>query len=344
MKTIFKYVLLVLLVISCKSNKEKSINLKETKEIDFIIAFGSCNRQSFENKLWKPVLENKPIAWIWGGDVIYSDTDDMKLMSQHYQQQLQQEGYDQIIKGMKVLGTWDDHDYGLNDGGLEYVAKAESQQLFLDFIGVSKTDSRRKREGVYHSEVIETDKGSVKVIVLDTRYFRSALTPSDNPEHRYQPNVYGEGTMLGDIQWQWLENELNSSKSDFNLIVSSIQFLSAEHGFETWGTMPHEVDKLKNLISTSKANGVIVLSGDRHISEFSKITIEGLDYPLIDFTSSGMTHSYTSFDGEPNQYREGQVVSDLSFGLLKINFDTKKVVMQMRGENNVLQQELTQTY
>ena len=241
-------------------------------------------------------------------------------MSQHYKQQLEQEGYDEIVKNMKVLGTWDDHDYGLNDGGAEYVAKAESQQLFLDFMGVSKTDSRREREGVYHSEIIETDKGNVNVIILDTRYFRSALTPSENPEMRYQQNVYGEGTMLGNAQWQWLEGELNSSTADFNLIVSSIQFLSAEHGFETWGTMPHEVDKLKNMISTSKAKGVIILSGDRHISEFSKTTIDGVDYPLIDFTSSGMTHSYSSFDGEPNQYREGEVVSDLSFGILKINF------------------------
>lgn len=344
MKTIFKYALLVLIVVSCKSKKEQLINLSETTENDLVIAFGSCNRQSFENKLWKPVLENKPIAWIWGGDIIYSDTDDMELMSQHYKQQLEQEGYGEIVKNMKVLGTWDDHDYGLNDGGSEYVSKAESQQLFLDFIGVSKTDSRREREGVYHSEIIETDKGSVNVIILDTRYFRSALTPSQNPEMRYQPNVYGKGTMLGNVQWQWLEGELNSSTADFNLIVSSIQFLSAEHGFETWGTMPHEVDKLKNMISTSKAKGVIILSGDRHISEFSKTTIDGVDYPLIDFTSSGMTHSYSSFDGEPNQYRKGEVVSDLSFGLLKINLETKKVIMQMRGENNVLQQELIQAY
>ena len=344
MKTIFKYALLVLIVVSCKSKKEQLINLSETTENDLVIAFGSCNRQSFENKLWKPVLENKPIAWIWGGDIIYSDTDDMELMSQHYKQQLEQEGYGEIVKNMKVLGTWDDHDYGLNDGGSEYVAKAESQQLFLDFMGVSKTDSRREREGVYHSEIIETDKGNVNVIILDTRYFRSALTPSENPEMRYQPYVYGKGTMLGNVQWQWLEGELNSSTADFNLIVSSIQFLSAEHGFETWGTMPHEVDKLKNMISTSKAKGVIILSGDRHISEFSKTTIDGVDYPLIDFTSSGMTHSYSSFDGEPNQYRKGEVVSDLSFGLLKINLETKKVIMQMRGENNVLQQELIQAY
>ena len=344
MKTIFKSVLLALLIISCKNKNAEPIEVKKLNESDLIFAFGSCNRQSFENKLWKPVLENNPILWIWGGDIIYSDTDDMELMAQHYQQQREQEGYDDIVKNMRVLGTWDDHDYGLNDGGLEYVAKAESQQLFLDFLGVSKDDPRRSREGVYHSELLKTEDGSVNIIVLDTRYFRTALTPSANPEHRYQPSLDNNGTILGDVQWQWLENTLNNSEADFNLIVSSIQFLSTEHGYETWGNMPHEVNKLKSLIGTSKAKGVIILSGDRHISEFSKTAIEGVDYPLIDFTSSGMTHSYSNFSGEQNQYRTGKVVSDLSFGLLKINFEAKKVIMQMRGENNVLQQELIQTY
>jgi alkaline phosphatase D len=330
--------------LGCKQNKKKQVVLSENKVEEIVIAFGSCNNQRLENKLWGPILENKPSVWIWGGDVIYSDTDDMALMSEHYEQQMLQDNYSKLRTKAKVLGTWDDHDYGLNDGGLEFVAKAESQQLFLDFLGVSKEDERRKREGVYHSEIVETEKGSVNIIILDTRYFRSALTASPNPEFRYTPNANDEGTILGDVQWAWLTNELNASKADFNLIISSIQFLSSEHGYESWGNMPHEVDRLKKMIGSSNAKGVILLSGDRHISEFSKTTVENISYPLIDFTSSGMTHSYSSYDGEPNKYREGEVVSNLSFGLLKIDFETKTVVMQMRGENNVLQQELIHVY
>lgn len=337
MKYFYLFFLLSFTIFSCKNEKQNQSN-------ELIIAFGSCNRQSFENKLWGPIGENNPKVWIWGGDVIYSDTDDMELMSQHYQEQLNQEGYKPFTNGVEVLGTWDDHDYGLNDGGLEYVAKVESQQLFLDFLGVAKEDARRDREGVYHSEIIKTNEGEVKVIVLDTRYFRSALTPSENPEVRYQPNVYGEGTMLGDVQWQWLEDELQNSRADFNVIMSSIQFLSNEHGYESWGNMLHEVDKLKSLIQSSKAKNVLLLSGDRHISEFSKTEVDGINYPLIDFTSSGMTHSYSNFESEPNPFRVGEVVSDLSFGLLKINFETNTVTMQMRGVNNVLQQELIQVY
>ena len=345
MKHIIKYTFLSFIILfACNQNKKGQVVLNESKVEDIVIAFGSCNNQRVENKLWGPVMENEPSIWIWGGDVIYSDTDDMSLMAQHYEQQIHQVDYNTLRKNVQILGTWDDHDYGLNDGGSEFVAKAKSQQLFLDFLGVSKEDNRRKRKGVYHSKLIETKKGSVNIIILDTRYFRSALTPSPNPEFRYIPNASEEGTILGDIQWAWLEDELNNSKADFNLLISSIQFLSAEHGFESWGNMPHEVDKLKGLISASKAKGVVLLTGDRHISEFSKTNIDNVRFPLIDFTSSGMTHSYSSFDGEPNKHREGKVVSNLSFGLLKIDFDTKTVVMQMRGENNVLQQEMIQGY
>lgn len=340
MKNLLKYLFVFLVVLSCKNTENK----EPVENDELVIAFGSCNRQNVENKLWQPILDNEASVWIWGGDVIYSDTDDMELMKEHYQQQISQTGYKEFTEKVKVLGTWDDHDYGLNDGGEEFEAKQGSQQLFLDFIGVDKNDKRRNREGVYHAEVVKTDSGSVNIIVLDTRYFRSSLTKSKNPDFRYQPNAYGEGTMLGEGQWQWLEKELKNSKADFNLIVSSIQFLSHEHGFEAWGNMPHEVDKLKTIIKETHAQNVIVLSGDRHISEFSKTSIRKLDYPLIDFTSSGMTHAYESFDGEPNQYRLGEVVHTLSFGILKFNFERKEVTMQMRGVDNVLQQEITQTY
>jgi alkaline phosphatase D len=78
----------------------------------------------------------------------------------------------------------------------------------------------------------------------------------------------------------------------------------------------------------------MVLSGDRHISEFSKKEIKGLRYPLIDFTSSGLTHVYSSFSGEPNQYRVGEVISQKSFGVVRFNFETKSVLMSMHDENN----------
>ena len=337
MKRIFLLAFLSLILVSCKSS-----NIQSDEEL--VIAFGSCNKQDIENVLWKEILKHNPKVWVWGGDNVYSDTDDMRKLKNDYDQLLKDEEYKTLVKNTKILGTWDDHDYGSNDGGTEFHAKNASQDVFLDFMGVAPDDVRRNREGVYHSEVIETRGGNVKVIVLDTRYHRSGLTKSESKGRRYEPNSYGEGTILGKTQWRWLKEELNNSDADFNVIVSSIQVISREHGFERWETMPLQRENLFNMIKNSKAQNVLILSGDRHISEFSEIKINTLDYPLIDFTSSGLTHSYDRFSGEPNQFRKGKVVSDISFGILKFDFKTKTITMQMRGQDNILQQELIQSY
>ncbi|GAA4813563.1 alkaline phosphatase D family protein [Litoribaculum gwangyangense] len=343
MKLLKSFFILSMCLVSCKSSKT-NLAFEDEKPYDITIAFGSCNKQNVENILWKEILKNNSDLWIWGGDNIYSDTDNKEKLWKDYQEQSMQTDYKKLQETTKIMGTWDDHDYGLNDGGEEFHFKDESQQLFLDFLGVSKIDKRRKQKGIYASEEIVTEKGIIKIIVLDTRFFRTGLTNAVDKSKRYQPNKYGEGTILGDAQWQWLKEELDSSHANFNLIVSSIQVLSGEHGFETWANFPHEVDRLVALIKNSKAKGVLLLSGDRHISEFSKINVNGLDYPLIDFTSSGLTHTYSGFRKEPNKFREGFVVSHLSFGLLKFDFENSEILMEMRGKNNQIQQKLLQKY
>ena len=352
MKQILSVSLLFLLLNSCGPSKSPGYTDTETRNVppinaaskkpDFIMAFGSCNRQNLPQPLWDPILQNKPDVFIWGGDNVYADTNDMKQLENDYAIQKNHPEYKKLLASTKVLATWDDHDYGLNDGGKDWEYKKESQQKFLDFIDVSKTDPRRKREGVYYSEIFNTPKGSVKVIILDTRYFRSDLIKSETPGKRYDPNI--EGTILGEKQWRWLEKELSESKADFNILVSSIQILAAEHGFETWGNFPSEVEKLKQLLRSTRAENVLILSGDRHISEISRTEVDGLDFPLVDFTSSGLTHTYTGFTGEPNQLRTGEVVSDLSFGVLLIDIENSRITMQMRGRDNNLQQEFVENY
>lgn len=332
MKLIIKIFPVFFLVLSCGSSSSVSTD----KEADFIVAFGSCNHEDDPQPLWKPILKNKPDVFLWGGDNIYSDTDDAEKMKAAYEVQLNNKEYQKLLYSTTVLGTWDDHDYGLNDGGKEWHFRDESQQLFLDFMNVAENNPRRNREGVYSSEIFETDEGSIKVILLDTRYFRDKLIKSENPNKRYE---LSNGTILGEKQWDWLAAELNDSEADFNVVLSSIQILSAEHGFETWGNFPSEVDKLKDLIVSSEAKNVVLLSGDRHISEFSAAEVEGLNYKLVDFTSSGLTHTYEEFSGEPNKHRVGKVVNVKSFGLLKFDFEQNAVRLEMRGERNKLLQD-----
>ena len=343
---IFSIVLLTILVMqSCtpKVKSKKNTPFKDTNhlpkiqsDVDFTLAFGSCDNQDEKNIFWKDIEQNQSDVWIWGGDLVYGESKHMKSFISAFQKQKQNADYQDFIKRTKVLGVWDDHDYGVNDGGVEHPDKKEAQQLFLDFFDVPKDDPRRKKEGTYFSETFKAEEGkSIKVILLDTRYFRTSLTEDKKTKKRYKPNEYGEGTMLGETQWNWLNKELKDSKADFNIIVSSIQFLAYEHGFETWANMPHESDKLKNMIRESGAKGTIILSGDRHISEISKVDVKGLAYPLYDFTSSGLTHSYEK-SKETNPLRVSKLITVVSFGLLKFDFDKNTVLMEIRGANDTL--------
>ena len=246
-----------------------SVNAQEESS-EFVLAFGSCNKHDVTNLLWDDVVASEAEVWVWGGDVVYADTDDMKKLRGFYKAQNKVKGYKKVRKTMDVIGTWDDHDYGLNDGGQEFSVRSESQQEFLNFLKVPKKSPRRDREGVYASHTYKKGSHSVKILVLDTRYFRTDLTKDQETKKRYKPNTHTNGSVLGAAQWAWLSQELEESTADFNILVSSIQYMSYLHGFESWGNFPNEVEKLKQVIVASKAKGVMILSGDRHISEFSK--------------------------------------------------------------------------
>lgn len=333
---------LALAITSCKSNN-KTENSNENS-YDFSIALGSCNNVGLPNYLWDDIIELHPDVFVWGGDIVYADGGGMSALKLQYQQQNQVDEYKNLKDQTEILATWDDHDYGLNDGGVEFDHKDESQQLFLDFLGVPSGDKRRSQQGVYHSKTYTVKGEKIKVIILDTRYFRTKLTKDPTGEKRYIPNQYGEGTMLGVPQWSWLEQQLLEKDIDYNIVISSIQLLSYLHGFESWGTMPHEVDKFKRLLKTTNASNVMVVSGDRHISEFSKIAVKDVSFPLIDFTTSGLTHSYAGFDGEENPYRVGEVVADPSFGLLQFNLSEMKVSFSMHTDKIPFKQELIIDY
>ncbi|KAJ7967027.1 Alkaline phosphatase D [Quillaja saponaria] len=63
-------------------------------------------------------------------------------------------GYSHLLENTKVIGTWDDHDYGLNDAGKEFAGKITDQKLLLDFLDEPQDSPRRKQDGVYASYII----------------------------------------------------------------------------------------------------------------------------------------------------------------------------------------------
>ena len=99
----------------------------------------------------------------------------MAVLKAKYEKAAAVPGYQKLLKTCPVLATWDDHDYGKNDAGVEYPQKDQSQQLFLDFYGIPKDSPRRTQKGVYDSVTYGPEGKRVQIIVLDLRYFRSPL-------------------------------------------------------------------------------------------------------------------------------------------------------------------------
>lgn len=301
------------------------------------VAFGSCARHDKPQPIWDAVLAAKPDLFIFAGDNIYADTLDMEKLAGDYARLGAQPGYAKLWGSVPVLATWDDHDYGLNDAGGELETKRDSQRVMLDFFGVASDSPRRQREGVYDAVTVGEPGRRVQVILLDTRYHRSPLVrnPADRPKGvgPYVANPDGSGTVLGEAQWAWLREQL-ARPAEVRLLVSSIQVVAGGHGWEGWYTLPHERRRLLDLIRETGADGVIVLSGDRHHAEISRLPAEeGVGYPLYDFTSSGLNQGGHRRE-EPNRYRvAGDRFVEPHFGLLAIDWEAGTLTMEVRRED-----------
>jgi len=298
------------------------------------IAFGSCNRQDLPQPLWAPILATAPQLWIWAGDNIYGDTRDTAVLRAKYDLQLRQPDYRALVARVPVIGTWDDHDYGVNDGGKEYPVRAASQQLALDFLGVPADAPRRRRPGMYEAYTYGPPGRQVKVLLLDTRYFRDPLPPSGQTS---------DGDVLGEAQWRWLESELRGSEAAVHLIVSSIQVIPEDHRFEKWANFPRSRERLLRLVRDTRVPGVVFLSGDRHIAELSRLDSAVVGYPLYELTSSGLTHTWNEAREETNRHRVGPLVVALNFGTVDVDWSRQpaRLTLRVRGEGGRVHLEQT---
>lgn len=267
------------------------------------ILFGSCLKEAEASPIFETILAHKPGLFLFLGDNIYADTSDMAVMQAKYDVLAATPKFAELMKACPVHATWDDHDYGLNDAGADYEKRDEAQKIFVDFWGDALDSPRRSRPGIYEAKIYGEEGTRVQVIMLDTRYFRGPLKKGEKRVGGvYYPNDDKNVTMLGEAQWAWLEEELQKP-AEVRLLVSSIQCVSEASGQETWSNLPHERQRLFDLIGKTKANGVVILSGDRHWAELS-VAREAVPYPLYDLTSSSFNQIHPRGTPTENRYRE----------------------------------------
>jgi alkaline phosphatase D len=217
----------------------------------FRLAFGSCNRQTLPQPLWPRIAARAPDAFAWLGDIVYADhaifaklrvPGTLPEVAAAYAVQAAQPAYAAFVAGSNatVLGVWDDHDLGHNDGGgsVPEAYRRASKGFLLDFLKEPQGTARRERAGGVHTSyfllpssggsgagsqrarVLSADRASLgaplpapprgphaRLILLDVRYSRD-----DYAERPWAPagapGASAQQDMLGPEQWQWLEEQL----------------------------------------------------------------------------------------------------------------------------------------
>jgi len=337
----------ILSLFSCSNstdkNNTKTLNypthsIPSSDQVLTKIAFGSCNKHDKPQPMWATISQHQPDLWIWLGDIIYGDTPDTSLLREKYLAQKTKPEYAAFIQNTPTIGIWDDHDYGKNDGGKEWKIKKQSKQILLDFLDVSPKAEVRKREGAYQSFTFGKPNQKVKIILLDSRYFRDPVSKGNKGT---LPNQTGD--ILGEAQWIWLENELHDTTIQLFLVGNGIQFLSDEHPYEKWANFPKSRERFISLLGKQKKSRIILLSGDRHHGEIAKLKIN--DSILVhEITSSGLTHSYEGLTNEKNNYRIGDFVNKVHFGMIEIDWQSHTTSLTLRGTENQLYEELKITF
>ncbi len=300
------------------------------------LAFGSCMEETKEAPILGAVAASQADAFVFMGDNVYGDADagDMTLpeLRQAYADLAEHDDFARLNAAMPIWPVWDDHDYGMNDAGATFSAKEYAETLFLDFWRIPAGDARRARPGVYASRAYGPDGQTVRMIYVDTRYFRDPLTPGTDGR-RYDPNEDPAITMLGSDQWAWLEEEI-AKPADLTVLVSSIQIIADGHGWEAWRTMPAQRERLYALIRDAAAANVVLVSGDRHRAGLYRRDL-GDGRVVHELTSSSLNLPVSAWGGEeePGPNRLGPTYLEENFGLLDIDWDARTLTLSVRDQD-----------
>lgn len=314
------------------------------------VGFGSCIHQSRHQTIWAQIAAKKPDLFLLIGDNNYGDqgwAGDATLgtLRAAYGVMAKSPELAAFRSKVPMMATWDDHDFGFNDGGANFAFRQWSETIFETFWGANT--AVKSRPGIYESTMFGEKGKRLQIIMLDTRYFRSDFDrmpyqSSRPPLGSYVPSNDPAKTMLGDAQWRWLEQEL-AKPADMRILVSSIQVITDAHNYEVWENLPLERQKLYSMLSAREDSGLVMLTGDRHAAGIYSEKIG--NETVWELTSSSLNYSFSSTEQntarEPDDKRVTDLISEENFGAVEI--DWKKDVFTMKLFGNQGEERASKT-
>jgi alkaline phosphatase D len=231
------------------------------------LAFGSCSRDD-DQPLFGVVAAAAPDVFLFIGDNHYGNTDDLAALRQFYRWAHSRPLRAEVMAQASVLATWDDHDYtGNNTDGTE-AGRDTALRVFAEY-WANPSYGTADTSGVF--SVVQ--RGDVDLFLLDDRYWRGL-----------------DDSILGDAQEAWLLDGLRASTATFKLLASGSQF-TQDGSSDSWAAHPDAWDRLREAIVADSLEGVVLLSGDVHRSEFRVLPGAVGGYDLPELTSSPLANS-----------------------------------------------------
>lgn len=321
---------------------------KGTSPAQIKILFGSCLHQDKPQPIWQAMNQEQADLFVLLGDNVYGDTEDMAELKAKYAKQWAKPGMQTMLANTPTIGIWDDHDFGENDAGAEYPQKQGSRQIMLDYFNVPKDSPRRTRaDGIYTSHILTQANTKVQIILPDLRWNRSPLesvgrvkymlNKAPNNLGPYLPSADKLATMLGETQWQWLEQQLQQP-ADVRILATSLQFLPEFSGWESWANLPHERQRFLTLLNRYKIDNLVIVSGDTHWSELSQITRKNGKL-LWEMTASGLTEEWKNVS--PNKHRVGDSYAKANYGVIELTDKELTMIIKDVAGKDIMAQTIT---
>ncbi len=288
------------------------------------IAFASCHNHHRQSGTLDAIRLTDPDLFVWAGDAIYPDRPipwpgrNTDRIAHQYALLQQKPAYQRLVASVPVTGVWDDHDYGLNNGGKGFPWKETSRQLFLQFIG-ENSGRGADNEGIYTSYALKAGDLAYQLILLDTRYFRE------------KPGAQAE--LLGEAQWQWLTAELQE-ESELVILVSGTGMVGNDPYNEDWADYPMEQKRLFDLLAAAEKR-VVMVAGDKHFAEMNTIFSNNKLY--CEMVASGVTHTEKPSRRYRNKVMHHEVYTGLNFGLIHVNEQGVRMEVCNEGGEVVMQ-------
>jgi alkaline phosphatase D len=282
--------------------------------------------------LWTAIAAADPDVLVLAGDNIRPAGSDAKSLKAAYSQLAGVDAFKKLKQACPIFATWNEREIGSD--------LAASQDAFLDFMEVSKEAQVRRRKGMYRAVIAGPADKSVQLILLDTRSFR---TPQPRPKSGAYDRVWDETiSMLGEPQWEWLDAELRKPAT-LRILVSGTPIVDGDHSADTWAVYLHERDRLFRLLRDAKAEGTLIVSGDRHRSGFAVNDDPKSPLDMTCCVAEEVKGGKSMFPGRAEV--QGISIERSCIGLVVVDWDKADpaIQLELRDEENkvVLERKLT---